>query len=156
MAGTNAKPAKSSKKARMSAARLAAVQAVYQMMANEQKAESVIEEYRVRRFGKPVDGQAMVMPEQDLFADIVNGVEARRAEIEAILVKPEQKIPAEPLLRSILLCGTWELLAQENTDTPLIIAEYLNVTHAFFGQGESRMINGVLDRVKGEVRGKAS
>ncbi len=91
-----------------------------------------------------------------MFADIVNGVEARRAEIEAILVKPEQQVPAEPLLRSILLCGTWELLTQENTDTPLIIAEYLNVTHAFFDQGESRLVNGVLDRVKGEVRGKAS
>ncbi len=155
MAGTTTNPAKSSKKARMSAARLAAVQAVYQMMANKQGPDSVIEEYRERRLGKPVDGQAMVMPEQELFADIVLGVDVRRAELEAILVKPGQQVPAEPLLRSILLCGTWELLAQVDTDGPLIIAEYLNVTHAFFDQGEARLINGVLDRVKGEVRGQS-
>jgi N utilization substance protein B len=46
----------------------------------------------------------------------------------------------------------WELTATQ-TDTPLVIAEYLNVTHAFFDKGESRLINGVLDRVAKEARG---
>jgi transcription antitermination protein NusB len=151
MAAPTVKPAKSSKSARLGAARLAAVQAVYQMMANQQKADSVIEDFRTRRFGKPVDGQAMIAPDEDMFAAIVMGVEDEGKELEKIIVKPEQQIPAEPLLRAILLCGTWEL-ALTKTDTPLIIAEYLNVTHAFFDKGESKLINGVLDRIAREVR----
>lgn len=151
MAAATAKPSKPSKTARLSAARLASVQAVYQMMANQQKAESVIEDFRTRRFGKPVDGHAMVAPDEDLFAAIVAGVEDKSKELEAAIMKPDQQVPAEPLLRAILLCGTWEL-AQTKTDAPLVIAEYLNVTHAFFDKGESKLINGVLDRVAREVR----
>lgn len=152
MPATTVKPQKPSKTARMSAARLAAVQAVYQMMANQQKAASVIQDFCTHRFGKPVDGQAMVMPDEDLFAAIVTGVEDRGKEIEAAVVKPGQQVPAEPLLRAIMQCAVWELTATQ-TDTPLIIAEYLNVTHAFFDKGESRLINGVLDRVAKEARG---
>ncbi|HTK83842.1 MAG TPA: transcription antitermination factor NusB [Patescibacteria group bacterium] len=152
MPATTVKPQKPSKTARLSAARLAAAQAVYQMMANQQKAAAVVQDFRTHRFGKPVDGQVMVMPDEDLFESIVVGVEDRSKEIEAIIVKPGQAVPAEPLLRAIMLCAVWELTATQ-TDTPLVIAEYLNVTHAFFDKGESRLINGVLDRVAKEARG---
>ena len=93
--------AQSSKKARASAARLAAVQAVYQMMGNAQKADAVIADFRDRRLGKPIDGQAMVMPERELFEEIVTGVETIRPELETLLIVPGQQIPAEPLLRAI-------------------------------------------------------
>ncbi len=142
----------SSKKARLSAARLAAAQAVYQMMGNEQTAGSVIAEFKDRRIGKPVDGQAMVVPEEDLFNDIVQGVEDKRKDLEAVIIAPGQAIPAEPLLRAIMLCATWELMARTDVDVPVIISDYLHVTHAFFDQGEAKLINGTLDRVAKTVR----
>ena len=146
--------AKSSRKARLSAARLAAVQAIYSRMATGQGAHEVIEDYETDRLGAPVEGQAMIQPDKALFGDIVAGVAARQAEIEAALTAdPTQHIPAEPLLRAVMLCGTWELIATQ-TDAPIIIADYLNVTHAFFDQGEARLVNGTLDRIAKTVRSK--
>ena len=145
-------PAQSSKKARVSAARLAAVQAVYQMMGNDQRADAVIADFKDYRLGKPVDGQAMVMPERELFEEIVAGVDILRPELETLLIVPGQHVPAEPLLRAIMLCGTWELKARTDVDAAVIISDYLHVTHAFFDQGEAKLINGTLDRVARAAR----
>jgi N utilization substance protein B len=138
--------------ARFSAARLAAVQAVYQMMANSQRADSVIKEFRMRRLGRPVEDEAMVSPDQTLFCTIVEGVENRRPDLDTLLAGPEGKGVREPLLQSVLLCGAWELMARHDLDAPVIIDDYLHVTHAFFDQGESRLVNGILDRVSKAVR----
>lgn len=150
-----AKARQSSKKARLSAARLAAAQAVYQMLANEQDAASLIAEYKARRFGKPVDGAEMVLPDGKLFVDVVQGVENRRGDLEDILKSAAGETKSgvrELLLQAILLCGSYELLAHHDTDAPIIISDYLHVTHAFYDQGESKLVNGLLDKVKGAVR----
>lgn len=152
---TSKKP-QGSKKARATAARLAATQAVYQILANDQPAGAVISEYRLYRLGKPVDGIDMVTPDPDLFQDIVEGAYNRMNELEGMiefaLSKNGKKKPSEPLLMSILLCGAWELLANQDVDAPVILSDYLNVTHAFYEQGESKLVNAILDGVKIAVR----
>jgi N utilization substance protein B len=145
-----------SKIARASAARLAAVQAVYQVLSNHQSAESVISEYRLHRLGKPVDGEEFVTPDGVLFEMVVRGVYDRMNALEdmiaAALQKSNKTKPAEPLLMSILLCGSYELLDNQSVDAPVILSDYLNVTHAFYEQGESRLVNAILDSVKSVIR----
>ena len=152
---SNKKP-QGSKKARASAARLAAVQAVYQMIANDQTAASVISEFQLHRIGKPVDGVDMVTPDDVLFQAIVQGTYDRwndlEAMIESALAKSGKPVTTESLLLAVLMCGAWELLAHAEADTALIIAEYLNVAHAFYDQGEAKLIHAILDQVKAAIR----
>lgn len=148
--------------ARLSAARLAAVQAVYQMKSTGQNAAGVIGEYKSYRLGKRLDDQEMVLPDGALFEKIVSGVAERDDDLRGIIdtCLAEQgdanagksAVYVEPLLDSILLCGTYELLAHHETDAPVIIADYLDVTHSFYEGGESRLINGVLDNIRKAVR----
>lgn len=63
---------------------------------------------------------------------------------------PEKEL--EPLLKSILLCGICELLEHQDTDTPIIINDYLNVTHAFYEQQQVNFVNGVLGKVASVLR----
>ena len=148
--------ASGSKIARLSAARLSAVQAVYQMMTNDQSAKSVVDDYIIGgRLGQPVDGAAMVAPDRELFSRLVSGVGEKRVELEGFIRAAQEgksKTVAEPLLQSILLCGTYELFAIRETDTPVIISDYLNVTHAFYDQGEAKLVNGILDKIRSAVR----
>lgn len=149
------KDVKGSKKARLSAARLAAVQAVYQMIANDQGAGSVIEEYKDRRFGVSVDGEELVTPDEGLFSEIVSGVEKGRDDLQALLseTEGEGKSPGrELLLQSVLLCGAFELGYHRDTDIGIIINDYLEVAHAFFEGGEARVVNGTLDRIGKALR----
>ncbi|PCJ02787.1 MAG: hypothetical protein COB14_00805 [Alphaproteobacteria bacterium] len=63
---------------------------------------------------------------------------------------PEKEL--EPLLKSILLCGVCELLEHQDTDAPIIINDYLNVTHAFYEQQQVNFVNGVLGKVSSVLR----
>ncbi len=145
-----------SKKARASAARLAAVQAVYQIIANNQSSASVISEYKLYRLGKSIDGEDMVTPDGVLFQTVVDGVYQHMSMLEEMIgsaMTPAKRTkPSEPLLLAILLCGAFELFANPDVDAPVIVSDYLNVTHAFYEQGESRLVNAVLDAIKKTVR----
>ena len=148
------KKEKGSKVARASAARLASVQAVYQILTNDQTAASVISEYRLHRFGEVLDGEEMVTPDGVLFHDVVNGVYARLNEVEDMVkaAMPGKSLEKEPLLMAVMLCGAWELLSRLDVDTPVIVSDYLNVTHAFYDQGENKLVNAVLDKISTSVR----
>lgn len=145
-----------SKIARASAARLAAVQAVYQVLTNNQSAQSVISEYRLHRLGETVDGVEMVTPDGILFQSVVEGVYERMNALEDMIVaalqKNQKSKPSEPLLMAILLCGAYELLNNLDVDAPVILSDYLNVTHAFYEKGESKLVNALLDAIKTAVR----
>ncbi len=156
----NAEPQKieSSQNTRNSAARLAAVQALYQIKANAEPVALVIEEYRQHRLGKALDDVETVQPDSLLFERILKGV-SQHAEtvhemLAAALTKDGQQkaVPAEPLLNSILSCGAYELMSHQDIDAPILIDDYLNITHAFYDQGEHKLVNAVLDRVKGMTR----
>ena len=152
------KPASSdgaSRKARALSARLSAVQALYQVSQNRQPMRVVLDEYLHHRSGMEVQGERLVLPDEVLLKAILYGVEECRAELESVvdanLKKDAQDRVVEPLLRSILICGAYELLIQ-NIDKPIIINDYLNVAHSFYERNEVALINGVLDSVASVFR----
>lgn len=148
----------SSQNARNSAARLAAVQALYQLKGNDEPVPLLIEEYRQHRLGKALDDVQTVMPDSLLFERILKGVtqygETVQEMLAAALNKDGQQrlVPSEPLLNAILSCGAYELMSHQDIDAPILIDDYLNVTHAFYDQGEHKLVNAVLDRVRNMTR----
>lgn len=152
MTDSSAKSSKSkpSAKAKAVSARLSAVQALYQADQNKQSMRAVVEEYLSHRSDMEIEGQRLVQPDGVLLKKILYGVDERRPELEAVidanLRKDAQDRTVEPLLRSILICGAYELLVQE-VDAPIIINDYLNVAHSFYERNEVALINGVLDSV---------
>ncbi len=149
--------AKGSEKAKVLSARLLAAQAVYQADLNSQVLSDVAAEYLECRIGMEVEGEELVAADKKLFAKIMRGVEDRGSDLADILkanTRDEGK-RLEPLIKAILLCASYELLAHSEIDSPIIINDYLNVAHSFFESGESSLINGVLDAVSKVVRDAA-
>lgn len=139
-----------SPKAAALTARLCAVQALYQVWQNRQPIRVVYEEYLLYRSEMVIDGEALVPPDGALLKKILYGVDERLQELEAIvdanLRRDATDRSVEPLLKAILICGAYELLVG-NVDSPIIINDYLNIAHAFYGRGEVALINGVLDSI---------
>lgn len=147
-------PAKSQAR---SAARLAAVQALYQIgMADEVPAAQVVEEFRRHRLGQEVDGDLYAEADEAFFADLVEGVVARRVEIEELvgggLASGWTLGRVARPLRAILYAGTFELMARPDVPTAVVINEYVDVAHAFDEQAETAFVNGVLDRLARQLR----
>ena len=135
-------------------ARLMAVQAVYQASLNEQSLESVVPEYLEHRLSMEVDGEEIAQPDGALFKKIVLGVEERRGDLGSLIATHTQAKGEkfEPLIKAIIMCASYELLAHCDIDSPIIINDYLNVAHAYFDKGEVGLINGILDNVAKAVR----
>ena len=151
---------KGSAKARNGAARLLAVQAVYQMFGNDQSEEEVIKEFLEHRAGQDIEGEGdeMVTPDEDHFVKVVRGVSENTPQLVDMIAQnrgkeAEQKTAKkEPLLQSILLCASFELMALQAIDSPIIISDYLHVTRAFFDDGEVKLVNGLLNSLEKTVR----
>ncbi|HYG88294.1 MAG TPA: transcription antitermination factor NusB [Azospirillum sp.] len=145
-----------SAKARRKAARLAAVQALYQIDLSGTGVEAVIGEFVKHRFGEDVDGAQFVAADPQLFADIVRGVSHRRGEVDGIVSDAlDPKFPLERLemlLRAILRAGAYEVFAHNDVHPRILISEYVDVAHAFFAGREPGMVNGVLDHVARKIR----
>ncbi len=134
-----------------------AVQAVYQMAVNHKEAPFVVAEYMSLRASVEIDGETMVAPDESLFKSIVLGVSDRMADVAGIVDANRPKKEGwvqqnEPLLSAVLLCGSYELLAHQDIDAPIIISSYVDVAKAFFSGHEPGLINGVLDSVKKVTR----
>lgn len=156
---TSKKSNKGSKKASNSAARLLAVQAVYQMHKNDQSADEVIKELLEHRAGQDYegDGEVMVAPNEDHFMLLVRGVNEHVEQLGEMVSQnrtlKEGALPKnEPLLQAILLSGAFELMVLQAIDAPIIISDYLHVTRAFFEEGETKLVNAVLDSIRQTVR----
>lgn len=141
-------------KVKNQSARLLAVQAVYQASLNDQPLKSVADEYLSLRVNMEVDGETIVEPDGALFKRIVLGVADRKTDLGDVIKAnfPGAGDKTEPLLRSICMCGAYELLANLEVDKPIIINDYLNVTHSFFEKNQVSLVNGVLDSVAKAVR----
>lgn len=161
-APASAAKGKGSRKARAGAARLAAVQAVFESLFSGRSPPEAARDFLDHYAGRALDGaERLLEPDRPLFAAIVEGVGARRSALDDILKahlksggegddSAEKKI--DNLLRSILLCGCYEMLAHTRYDPPLLIAEYLHVTRAFYEGRETALVNAVLDSVAKLVR----
>jgi len=139
-----------------SAARLAAVQALYQQAMEATPVASLLDEFHRHRLGATIEDMEFVEAETAFFDDIVSGVVARSAEIDAQLsAKLADGWRLERLdktMLQVLRAGVYELMARADVATGTVINEYLDVAHAFFDAREAKFVNGVLDAVAKAVR----
>lgn len=139
-------------------ARLAAVQALYQIEFRAATPAAVIEEFTLHRFAAPGANEAMVpeTPDHALFADIVTGARARGEDIDAfitpVLAAGWALKRLDPVLRAILRAGTYELLARPDVPAKVAITEYVDVARRFFDAAECGMANAVLDKIARRLR----
>lgn len=144
-----------SAKARRTAARLAAVQSLYQVDLAAVDVDTVLKEVARHREGLRVDGDHFVPPDPALLSAITRGTLARQEYVDALLSQALEKRELaryEPLIRAILRAGAFELLEHLDTDVALIITEYVHIADAFYDDAEVKLINAVLDRVARNVR----
>ncbi|HUG63160.1 MAG TPA: transcription antitermination factor NusB [Methylomirabilota bacterium] len=138
------------------AARLAAVQALYQMEIGGGDILSVVSEFETFRLGKEIDGIEYRQADAAWFRDIVSGVVAEQRTLDPLvhtaLVQDWPLKRVDATLRAILRCGTYELLKRPDVPARVIINEYIDVARAFFQEDEPRLVNGVLDRIAHENR----
>lgn len=137
-------------------ARLAAVQALYQLEVNGGDASRVIMEFLQHRLLEPIDGLTLEDLDRQFFGDLVAGVSKDGAELDEV-VKPAlvDGWPLERLesiIRLILRCGAFELWQRPDVPARVVINEYLEVAHAFYEDKEPAFINGVLDRLAHSLR----
>lgn len=137
-------------------ARLAAVQALYQMELAGAGVETVIREFSDHRFQGDLDGQTLADADEAYFADICRGVVADQVRIDrAIAARLAQGWRLERLdatLRALLRCGAWELIDRPETPREVVIDEYVELAKAFFDDAEARFVNAALDGVARDVR----
>lgn len=139
-----------------SAARLAAVQALYQHTMEEIPIAQLLHEFHMHRLGEEIDDEQFADADVDFFDDVVEGTTARLAEIDGLI---EGKLASgwsltrlDRTLHQILRAGTYELLARRDVPVGSVINEYLDVAHAFFDAKDTRFANGLLDAIAKDVR----
>jgi N utilization substance protein B len=133
-----------------SAARLAAVQALYQMEISEEAADDITAEFVEFRFGRESEvtpGE----PDAAFFSDIVHGVPARQQEIDKEIAKCLAKnwrlSRVDSLLRAIMRAGAYEILARPDVPAVVVIDEYVSLTHVFEAEEGAPFINAALDKM---------
>ncbi len=144
-----------------STARLAAVQALYQMQMETTPLAKLLDEFHQHRLGREVDdedheGEIFADAEVDFFDDIVRGVDARRDEIDELLIGKLAQgwtlARLDKTMLQILRAGAYELLARADVPKASAINEYVDVAKAFFDDREAKFVNGILDAVAKDVR----
>jgi N utilization substance protein B len=139
-----------------SAARLAAVQALYQQEMEGTPLRRLIKEFHDHRLGATIEDARYHEAERDFFDDLVSGADARRSEIdELITARLAEGWSLDRLdrpMRAILRAGAYELIARADVPVASIISEYVDVAHAFFDKRESGFVNGLLDAIAKGVR----
>lgn len=141
---------------RRTAARLAAVQALYQIELSGGTVDAVIAEFVKHRLGRDSGDDSFGEADPALFADIVRGAMARRTDLDGMIAAalaadwPLDRL--EVTLRSVLRAGAYELFARRDVPARVVISEYLDIAHAFFSGKEPGLVNGVLDRLARTLR----
>lgn len=148
--------AQSTRSRSRSAARLAAVQALYQLEMEHTPVPQLLHEFHQHRIGMAVDGTELADAELDFFDDLVRGTDARRLEIDRLVTERlAEGWKLERLdrpMRAILRAGTYELLARPDVPVGTVISEYLDVAHAFYDKKEVAFVNGLLDGIAKSAR----
>lgn len=139
-----------------SVARLAAVQALYQMEVSNAGVEAVIREFSEHRFDRDVEGMTLAGPDEAFFAELVRGVVAGQRKVDAAIVKRLAENwrldRLDATVRAILRAGVWELEHRPDIPTEVVIDEYVELAKSFFDGPEPGFVNGALDGVAQDVR----
>lgn len=137
-------------------ARLAAVQALYQMELAGEGVETVISEFSNHRFDADIDGEALAEADEDYFAEIVRGVVGGQRDIDdavkARLASNWRMERLDSTLRALLRAGAWELRERQDVPREIVINEYVELAKAFFDDAEAKFVNAALDGVARDAR----
>ena len=149
----SAKPSRTTARA---AARLAAVQALYQHAMEATPVPALLHEFHQHRLGATIEEAEYAEADVDFFNDLVRGTLARGGEVDALITaKLAKGWTLERLdkpMREILRAGTYELLARPDVPMGAVITEYVDVAHAFYEKREAGFVNGLLDAIGKDVR----
>ena len=141
---------------RRQAARLAAVQALYQWQEGQDQPADIIEQFLKVRTGEAGEAGMRRDADRPLFKDVVEGTAAHKDELEktvgAALSEGWTWNRIDRLVRAILLAGAYELIHRRDVPPRVAINEYVEIAHAFYDQRESTFVNSVLDRVARQER----
>ena len=144
-----------------SAARLAAVQALYQQHREGTALVRLLDEFHQHRLGRTIDDDDFddaeyADAEVPFFDDVVRGVDARKDEIDALVA---EKLASgwsiarlDKTMLQVLRAGTYELIARVDVPAAVTINEYVDVAKAFFDDGQAKFVNGILDAVAKDAR----
>ena len=139
-----------------SAARLAAVQALYQQEMEGTPTARLIHEFHDHRLGATIEGDTYVEAEQSFFDDLVSGTVARREEIDGLvsgrLAEGWTLERLDKPMKAILRVGTYELIARPDVPVASVISEYVDVADAFYDKREKGFVNGLLDAIAKAAR----
>ena len=147
-----------------SLARVAAVQALYQMDLAGTDLNDVIHEFVTHRFtaasgdGDGDNGGGLEGADGTYFSEILKGVLRRQRDIDPLideqLATGWRLVRIDSILRAILRGGVFELMERPDVPARVVINEYVNVAHAFFDVDEPKVVNGILDRIARTMRAK--
>ena len=141
---------------RRGAARLAAVQALYQMDIAGTGVNDILAEFEGHWIGQEVEGNQYLPAEAAFFRDVVGGVvrEQRNLDplIDAALAKTWPLKRIEAILRAMLRAGAYELGHRRDVPARVVVSEYVDVAHAFVEREETGMVNAVLDALARGLR----
>jgi N utilization substance protein B len=150
-------PAKDERKAnRRGAARLAAVQALYQMDLAGAGINDILAEFERHWIGREVDGEQYLPAEAAFFRDLVQGVMAEQRTLDPLIDQtlaagwPLKRI--ETILRAVLRAGAYELGHRRDVPARVVVSEYVDVANAFMDRDETGMVNAVLDQLARSLR----
>jgi N utilization substance protein B len=134
-----------------SAARLAAVQALYQQEMEGTPTARLLHEFHDHRLGATIEGETYAEAEISFFDDLVEGTLARREEIDALiaerLVEGWNLDRLDKPMKAILRVGAYELIARPDVPVASVISEYVDVADAFYDKREKGFVNGLLDAI---------
>lgn len=138
------------------AARLAAVQALYQMDVGGTGVLEVVAEYETHRLGQELDGEQYLKADASWFRSIVAGVVRDQTRLDPMirgaLMEDWPLSRLDTTLRAILRAGAFEICERKDVPIAVITTEYVEIAQAFFGDDEPKLVNAVLDRIAKHVR----
>lgn len=147
-------------RARRAGARLAAVQALYQMEQTEESSRAVIREFMEDRLGVGPDEEPIEEADPDLFKAIVNAVIANQAPVDKAILSRLSKgwklSRLDATTRAILRAACAELIVHQELSKVVVIDEYVSLAHDFFDKTEANFVNAVLDNIARDLRPEES
>jgi len=139
-----------------SAARLAAVQALYQQEMEGTPVAKLLHEFHRHRLGATIDGVEYAPAEIDFFDDVVSGAYARRGALDALIAARLgagwSMARLDKPMKAILRAGAYELVARPDVPAATVLNEYVEVAKAFYDARETGFVNGLLDALAKGVR----
>ncbi|KIZ47967.1 MULTISPECIES: transcription antitermination factor NusB [Rhodopseudomonas] len=141
---------------RRGAARLAAVQALYQMDIGGAGINDIFAEFESHWLGNEVEGDQYLPAEQAFFQDVVSGVVRDQGRLDPLiddaLAKGWPLVRIDAILRAVMRAGAYELEHRKDIPARVVVSEYVDVAHAFVEKDETGMVNAVLDQIARQFR----